>query len=324
MRRREALALLGLAPLLVRAQSAGVRRVGFLAYRSRPLSFDTDPAYGEFVRAMRKLGYVENKNLRMEWRFADSRTERLRGLADELVKLNPEVIVTHTTPAAKAAQAATRTIPLVVSVGDPLVAGLVKSLARPGGNLTGISNVSLDTTAKQVEVLKTALPQLSRLGLLINPTGAVHGTITKGVENAGKAMGITAIAVHAKTPEEIEQGFAALRREGAEAVIIANDGFLNGRKQQLAELALQHRLPSISPHSDQAEAGGFMSYGISFAEIYRRLAVYTDRVLKGAKPAELPIEQVAHHELVLNLKTAKLLGIKVPQSVLQRVDRVIE
>lgn len=320
-----ALAAAGLAaPLAAWAQQGKVWRVGFLAYRGRPASFDADPTYGEFIRAMRKLGYVEGKNLQLEWRFADSHTERLPALAAELVKIRPDVIVTHTTPGAQAAQAATRTIPLVVSVGDPLVSGLVKSLARPGGNLTGISQVSLEATTKQVEVLKGTLPQLSRLGLLINPSGAVSSKVIKSVQDAGKAMGITVIPVHASTPEEIERGFAVLGKERTEALIIANDGFLNGRKEQLASLALKHRLPSISPYRDQAEAGGLMSYGDNFAELYGKLAAYTDRILKGAKPGDLPFEQVARLELVLNLKTAKLLGVKIPHSILQRADRVIE
>lgn len=312
------------APLWTRAQQGRVRHIGFLAYRSRPASFDTDSTYGEFVRAMRKLGYAEGRNLRIDWRFADSRPELLSALAAELVRLNPEVIVTQTTPGAQAAQAATRTIPIVAAVGDPLVSGLVKSLARPGGNLTGLSAQGLDATTKQVELMKTTLPQLSRLGLLINPTGAVSGKISSSVEQAGRSMGITVLAVHASTPDEIERGFETFRREGAQAVIIANDGLFNGRREQLADLALKHGLPSISPYSDQAVAGGFMSYGERLSELYARLAVYTDKILKGANPGEVPFEQIARLELVLNLRTAKRLGIKVPHSVLQRVDRVIE
>jgi putative tryptophan/tyrosine transport system substrate-binding protein len=312
------------APRLTRGQQGRVRLIGFLAYRGRPVSLETDPTYGEFVRAMQRLGYIENRNLRIEWRFADSRTERLPALAAELVKLNPEVIVTHTTPAAQAVQAATRTIPIIANVGDPLVSGLVKSLARPGGNLTGTSQVSLDATTKQVELLKTTLPQLSHLGLLINPTGAVWLKVVEGVEQAGKSMGVTVLVVRASTPDEIERGFETFRKEGTQAVIIANDGLFNGRREQLAALALKHRLPSISPFSDQAAAGGFMSYGNRQSEVFRLLAVYADKILKGAKPGDMPFEQIARFELVLNLKTAKLLGIKIPHSVLQRVDRVIE
>jgi putative ABC transport system substrate-binding protein len=197
-------------------------------------------------------------------------------------------------------------------VGDPLLSGLVKSLARPGGNLTGISLVSLDATTKQVEVLKATLPQLSRLGLLVNPTNSLSWRTVQSVEDAGTAMGITVLAVRASTPEEIERAFGAFGKERAQAMIIANDGFLNGRKEQLADLALKHRLPSISPYSDQAEAGGFMSYGDNFGDLYRKLAAYTDKILKGAKAGEVPFEQVARLELVLNMRTAKLLGVKIP------------
>ena len=326
--RRKLLVGLGLSilspafPLL--AQQPKVRRIGFLAVRSRSTPSNPEPYYDAFVQGMRELGYVEGKNVVIEWRFADGKYERLPGLAAELVQMKVEVIVTQG-PGTQASQRATSTIPIVFApVNDPVGSGVVASLARPGGNVTGLSLMAVDLSPKQLELLKIMRPRLSSVAVLLNFGNAGHPAILKSVQSAARQVGIKALPVDARAPEEIERGFATMTRERIEAVIVAGDAFFVGQRRRIAELALKHRMPSMFLTREDVQAGGLMSYGPNLAEFYRRGATYVDKILKGAKPGDLPIEQPTQIHLAINLKTAKMLGLVVSNELLSRADEVIE
>lgn len=313
------------APLISAAQQPGkVWRVGFLSSRSRPASLDTD-WYGAFPRGMRELSYVEGKNLVIEWRFADNKAERLPGLAAELVRMKVDVIVAGGTPAARAAQNATNTIPIVFgSSGDPVGVGLVQSLAHPGGNITGLSNIANDIGPKLLEMLISVLPKLSRVAILVNPNNANHLSMQRRVEAAAQTTSVTILSMDARTATEIGNAFAQMSLQKAGALIVFGDGIFTQQARQIAELAAKHRLPSITGPRAYVDAGGLMSYGPSLADNYRRAANYVDKIFKGAKPGDLPAEQPTKFELVINAKTAKALGLKIPQSLLISADKVIE
>ncbi len=327
--RRKLLVALGAsalaAPLFSFAQQQGkFWRVGFLVPRSRPTSLDSD-MYGAFPRGMRELGYVEGKNLMIEWRFADGKVERLQGLAAELVRLKVDVIVAGGTQAVGAVQKATTTIPIVMgTVGDPVGSGFVKSLAQPGGNITGLSEVTVDISPKLLEILISMVPKLSRVAVLVNTTNSSHTTILKNVQSAGQQTSVKILPVDARIPQEIENAFSLMAKEHAGAVIVAIDGVFNQQMRQIAELAVKNRLPSAVAIRQYVEAGCLMSYGQNLADNYRRAATYVDKIFKGAKPADLPVEQPTRFELIVNLKTAKALGLTIPQSLLLRADEVIE
>ncbi|MGH8674199.1 MAG: ABC transporter substrate-binding protein [Burkholderiales bacterium] len=280
--------------------------------------------YDEFPRGMRELGYVEGKNFVIEWRYADGKNERLPGLAAELVRLKVDVLVAPANYAAHAARQATTTIPIVTFMADPVGEGLVASLARPGGNITGLSMVPVNLGPKHLELLKTMAPAISRVAIVLNPGNSTHPRTLSAVEAAAKKVGVQILPVEASTSEEIEQGFAGLTRERASAVIVPLDAFYFLQRRQLAELSLRHRLPSIFSYRESAEAGGLMSYGQDLAYFYRYMATYVDRILKGAKPGELPIEQPTRIHFAINRKTAKALGLAIPQELLLRADEVIE
>jgi ABC-type uncharacterized transport system substrate-binding protein len=309
-----------------RAQEGGkVRRIGFLAPLSRSTPSHPDVFYDAFVQGMRELGYIEGKNLIIEWRFAEGKFERLPGFAVELARTNVDVIVTHSTPAIQALQRATSTVPIVFAVAvDPVSSGFAASLARPGGNITGLSVIDVDPGPKRLELLRTLLPALSRVAVLVNPGSSVHPAIVKSVQAAGQHAEISVLPVNARTPEEIERGFAAMSRERAEGVIIADDALFRGQRQQIADLAAKNRMPAIAPWREYVSAGGLMSYGQNVAESFRRAAMYVDRILKGAKPGELPIEQPTRIHLAINRRTATALGVAIPQELLLRTDEVIE
>ena len=313
------------APFGSFAQQQGkVWRVGFLTQRSRPDFLDSD-IFGEFPRGMRELGYVEGKNLAIEWRFADGKVERLPGLAEELVQLQVDVIVAAGTPSTSAAQKATTTIPIfMVIVNDPVGSGFAKSLARPGGNITGLSNLTTDLGPKHLEMLINIVPRLSRVAILLNPTNSGHAAMRKNIEAAAQKTNIKILPVEARTPQEIENAFPMITKERAGAVILAQDAIIYQQRRQLAELAAKHRLPSIAVIREFAEAGGLMNYGPSFGDICRRAATYVDKIFKGSKPGNLPVEQPTTFELFINGKTAKALGLKIPQSLLISADKVIE
>jgi putative ABC transport system substrate-binding protein len=328
--RRRMLAALGLcalaAPLGALAQQQGrVRRIGFLAARSRSTASNPDVYYDAFVLGMRELGYVEGKNLATEWRYADQKNERLPGLAAELVRQNVEVIVTHGTQATQAAQRATGTIPIVAAaVIDPVGNGFALSLARPGRNITGMSLITSDASPKHMELLKLLLPKLSRVVVLLNPENSGHLAVVKSLESAGQKVGAKILTVAASKPEEIKRSFDAAKRERADVIIVLTDSFFIGQRRQIADLAARNRLATMFSYREDVEAGGLMSYGQDLADYYHRAATYVDKILKGAKPGDLPIDQPARFHLAVNGKTAKALGLAIPQELLLRADEVIE
>ena len=329
--RREVLIKLGASagvlatPFALFAQPAGkIWRVGFLAQRHVDF-VDTDYYYGPFRQGMRELGYVEGKNLVIEWRSAEGNNERLAALAAELVNLKVDVIVAASTLPVRAAQKATTTIPIVMAgIGDPVGGGFVKSLARPGGNITGLSNINVDIAAKQLEMLMSMVPKLSRVAVLITVDTVVGAMTLKNIQSPAQRKGITILPVEARTAPEIEQAFSAMARGKAGAVIVTRDPIFNSRVRQVAELAARYRLPAIGGLREYPEAGGLMSYGSSVTGQFRHAATYVDKILKGAKPADLPVEQPTIFELVINGKTAKALGLTIPYALRISANQVIE
>ena len=325
--RRSILIALGASAVLPRgsfSQQRRIWRVGFLAGRSRSTPAKADVYYDTFAQALRELGYSE-KNLVTEWRFADGNYDRFPALAAELVALKVDVLVTHITAGVRALRRATQTIPIVsTSITDPVGNGFASSLARPGGNVTGISNVSVDATSKRIELLTAMVPKVSRLAVLFNPNAGQDATFRRAVQEVVDTRGIKLVAVYAGSPEEIEAAFASMGRERPDALLVVNDGFFLGQARQLAELSLKNRLPAIFPYSQIAVSGGLMSYGQNFIKQYRIAAAYVDRILKGAKAADLPIEQPSELELVVNRKTADALGIAIPRELAVRADKIIE
>src|SRR5216684_4296283 len=307
------------APLgsLAQQPTARIARIGFLGQTSASLSASVIRV--EALRTgLRDLGYVEGKNLTIEFRWAEGKHERLPDLAAELVRLKVDVIVTQGTPGALAAKQATATIPIVMAVvADPVATGLVASLARPGGNITGGSWVSHEVSAKRLELLRDAFPRTKRVAVLINPNNASNPPILQAMELAARSLKLEISQFEARGPNEFESAFTAMAAKRVDAVtIIAN-------AKAIANLAAKKRLPLMA-FNETVEAGGLMAYGANFPEMYRRAASYVDKILKGAKPGELPIEQATKFELVINLKAAKALGLTIPQSVLLRADEVIQ
>ncbi len=313
------------APFVSSAQQQGkVWRVGFMHQGSHPASLESH-FIGGFPQGMRELGYVEGKNLVIEWRFADGNTGRLPGLAAELVQLKVDVIVAADPVGVRAAQKATSTIPIIMSgVGDPVGLGFVQSLARPGGNITGHSNINSDLAPKLLEILHSMVPKLSRVAVLFNPGNALHPAILKEIEVAAQKRNVTILPVAARTPQEIEIAFSQMVRQKAGGLIVLRDGMLNQQSHQIAERAAINRLPAIAGLGEYVEAGGLMSYGNNITDQYRRVATYVDKILRGANPAELPVEQPTKLDLLINGKPARALGLKIPQSLLISADRVIE
>lgn len=312
------------APLVSFAQQQGkVWRVGFLAAR-RPVSLDSD-YFGAFPRGMSDLGYVEGKNLVIEWHSAEGKYERLPELAAKLVQLKVDVIVAAGPPAISAAQKVTATVPIVMAnASDPVGSGFVKSLARPGGNVTGLSDLSDEIRPKHLEQLLSMVPTLTRVAVLVNLDNPSHAVTLKNIQVAAQKAGVKILPAEARTPEEIERAFSMMARQNAGAIIVPGDGRFTPQLRQIAALAIKNRLPSISARREYVEAGGLMSYGQNLADNYRRAATYVDKIFKGAKPADLPVEQPTRFELVINGKTAKALGLTIPQSLLISADKVIE
>ena len=305
-------------------QPARVWRIGFLVPSSRQRMSKLGRE-GKFLQGMRDLGHVEGRDFVPEWRTADGIYDRLPGLAAELVALKVDVIVAGGSPAIRAAQQATKTIPIVfTNTGDPVGSGFAASLARPGGNITGLSNSSYDVSPKYLELLKTLVPKLSRVAVLGNPGSSTHPAILKMVQAAAKQVRVNLVQVDARTPEEIEHAFAAMSREGAEALIVVPEPFLYLQGKQIAELAAKYRVPAVYGGREPVDSGGLMSYGQNQTENWRRAATYVDKILKGAKPGDLPIEQPTQFELVINRRAAKALGLTIPQDLLLRADEVIE
>jgi len=316
---------LTLAPLAGEAQQAGkVARVGFLYFGSR----ETGAApgrYAAFLEGLRELGYVEGKTVIVEARFAESRAERIPDLVADLMRLKVEVIVAAGSPAYHVLRQTAAAPPVVVTVtNDPVPEGLAASLARPGGNFTGLTDTAGDLTLKQLELLKAIMPRLSRVGVLTNPTNTSHRRQAGQLAPMVHTLGVQLVRGEADAAAQIESAFASLARERAEAVVFFGDTFFSQQLRQIAESALKHRLASIYITREYAEAGGLMSYGANLIDNFRRAAAFVDKILKGAKPAELPFEQPTRYVLVINLKTAKALGLTIPPSLLLRADQVIQ
>ncbi len=327
--RRKILVALGAGALAVPLVSFAQQknktwRAGFLVAGPRPPAIDTH-YIGAFVRGMRELGYVEGKNLVIEWRFAEGNYLRLPDLAAELVRMNVDVIVTGGGSANRALQQATSTIPIVnPTMSDPVGNGFAQSLAHPGGNITGLALTTTDMSPKHIELAKLLLPKLTRLSALVNLGNPAHAATFKSIEANALKLGVKTVRLDARNQEGIERNFAVMKRDRAEAVIVAVDAFFLGQRQQIAELALKQRLPSIFSALEHVEAGGLMSYGQSLTDLYRRGAAYVDKIFKGARPGDLPIEQPAVFSLAINRRTAKALGLAIPQEMLLRADKVIE
>ena len=330
MKRRDVITLLGGAaatwPLAARAQQPAGRvyRIGYqsAAFREQTLGF-----VNAFEDGLRSLGYRVGENVVIEYRFADGQMDRLPALAADLVRLGVDIIVaTGSNPSAVAAMKATTTIPIVMTTAiDPVSTGLVASLARPGGNVTGIvADVGGEILGKRFELLKEILPNLSRLGILWNPDVAILRGRQKLMTETARTLGLTTIPVEARGVDALEPAFAMMVRERAQAFVMQGDSVLFNYRGQIAEMALRNRLPAASLQRELAEAGFLLTYGADIPDLYRRSAVFVDKIFKGAKPADLPVEQPTKFELVINLKTAKALGVDVPLSVQQRADEVIE
>jgi putative tryptophan/tyrosine transport system substrate-binding protein len=299
--------------------------IGFLTPRSRPAPPGHDAFSDAFMQGMRDLGYSEGKNLVVEWRYADGDYKRLAGFAVELVGMDLPVIVAYGTAAARALQGTTKTVPIVVAAAVDLVgAGIAASLARPGGNITGLSAIDVDLSEKHLELLKAASPALSRVAVLLNPGNPADPAVLKHVQAVAPAFGVEVLAVNASTPQAIESGFAAVAQEGAGGVIIAADAVFSGQGSRLAAAALQHRLATIGIYQDHVVAGCLMSYGPNIAEFHRQAARYVDKILKGARPEDLPVEQPTKIDLVINSVTATRLGLTLPRELLALTDQVIE
>lgn len=326
-RRRELLIGLGAGALAwagaIRAQAPPtVRRIGLLSGFSPSVYAASYPA---FRLGLRDLGWVEGKNISIEYRYAEGRHDRLPGLAADLVRLKVDVIVATATSDALAAQKATRVIPIVmVAGGDPVASGLVESLARPGGNVTGLSQMLQELGGKRLELLKEIVPKLSRVAVLWNPQSASATLGWKENQQPAQQLGIQLHSLEVRSPNELDKAFevATLARAGALAIL--PDPVITTNLKRIVDFAAKSRLPSIYQSSDFADAGGLMTYGPDRADLFRRAATYVDKILKGTKPSDLSVERPTKLELVVNLKTAKALGITIPQSVLFRADRVIE
>jgi putative ABC transport system substrate-binding protein len=329
MERRTFMAMLtgGLlaAPLAARAQQAAkVARIGYLAGNQA-----ASPHLPEaFHQGLRDLGYVEGRNVVIELRDAEGKFERLPALAAELVALKVDVIVAPSTLAALAAKQATRTLPIVfIGANDPVTDGLVASLARPGGNVTGLATLVSELVGKYLELLKQALPEVSRVAFLWHPGGSGERTerdMLKAAEAAARALGVRLQFVEVRGPEDFDRAFSDMTRARAGALTVFGSSMFVSERRRLADLAAKNRLPGMYPIREFVDAGGLMAYGPNNADLLRRAATYVDKILKGAKPGDLPVEQPTKFELVINLKTAKALGLTIPQSVLGRADEVIQ
>ena len=324
MKRRIFIAAMCAAPLASIARQESLPRVGILSGRSRQVAIDAG-IHGAFLKGMQELGYVEGRNVRYEWRYAEGNYADLRRMANELVQLKVDVIVTEGTTATGPAKQATRTIPIVMSTSsDPVRAGFVASLARPGGNITGLTSTALDITAKRLELLAAAVPGLSRVAALANQDNPSGVAFLREAQGAAGQFNLQILPFHAETPEGIERAFSSMVREKAQAVIVTTDAFLQTRARQITALAVKSRLAAIFPIREYHEAGGMLTYGHSTVHMTRRAAGYVDKILKGAKPADLPIQQPDKFEFLVNLKTARTLGIAIPHSLLVRADEVIQ
>ena len=311
------------APRTAEAQQAThVHRIGRLSPGSPT---EPNPNLEAFRQGLRTLGYVEGQNLIMESRYAEGREERLPALAAELVRLQVEVIVAGGTSTIRAVQHATRTIPIVMAVSyDPVGRGLVASLARPGGNTTGVSSLGTELPGKRLELLKEMVPQSARVAVLANPAAGGYASVMHNLTRAAQALGLHLRVVELRRAEELDTAFATMTREGVDALLVVPDrALMDGLRGRTVDLAATHRLPAMYDGREYVAAGGLISYGPSLLDMFQRAATYVDRILKGAKPADLPVAQPTKFELVINLKTAKALGLTIPPTILFQADEVI-
>jgi putative ABC transport system substrate-binding protein len=322
MRRRELILLVGAMaawPFAARAQQKAMPVIGYLSPGP-----NSAPLLAALRQGLSEAGYVEGQNLAIEYRYAEGHYDRLPALAADLVGRKVDLIMANGPPAALAAKSATSTIPIVFRGGsDPVGDGLVASLARPGGNLTGSANAD-DLTAKRLELLSEMVPQARVIALLVNPNAADHERIIRNVQEAARAKGVQLPILKAGTESEIDAAFASLVQLHAGALVVAADPFLSSRREQLVALAARHAVPASYAWREFAASGGLISYGPSLTSAFRLVGTYAGKVLKGAKPADLPVQQPTKFELIINLKTAQALGLTVPQSMLMRADEVIE
>jgi len=323
--RRQFISALGCAafawPLTARAQQPTLPAIGFLDSRSPDIYADRLRA---FSRGLKDTGYVEGENVTIVYRWAENQTDRLPALAAELVRRQVSVIATAA-GGELAAKTATTTIPIVfITAEDPVKLGLVASLARPGGNLTGINFFNAELTTKRLALLRELVPGAARVAVLINPTNAANAEASRDVETIARATGLQTLVLNAGTSPEVNSAFATFSRERVDALFVAADPFFNVRRVQVVQLAARYMVPATYPSREFAETGGLMSYGTSFSDTYRQLGVYVGRILKGAKPADLPVVQSSKFELVINAETARMLGLTVPPTLLSTADEVIE
>lgn len=326
-RRRELLIALGAGALAwagaVRAQAPPtVRRIGLLSGSSPSVNA---PSYRAFRLGLRDLGWVEGKNVSIEYRYAEGRHDRLPDLAADLVRLKVDVIVTTATSDALAAQKATRAIPIVmVAAGDPVASGLVQSLMRPGGNVTGLSQMLQELGGKRLELLKEMVPKLSRVAVFWNPQSASATLNWQENQQSARQLGIQLHSLEVRSPMELDKAFEAATRVRADALAILPDPVITTNLERIVDFATRSRLPSIYQWSEFADAGGLATYGPDRADLFRRAATYVDKILKGTKPGDLPVEQPTKLELVVNMKTAKAIGLTLPPEIMMRATRVIE
>ncbi len=325
MRRREFITLLGGVavawPVVARAQQPAMPVIGFLSSISEETSI-----LAAFRRGLFEEGYVEGRNVRIEYRYADGQYDRLPALARELASLPVSVIVAAgSSPAALAAKAATPKIPIAFFLGaDAVALGLVASYNLPGGNITGVSIIPTSLTPKRLELLDGLVPKSAAIAVLLNPTNRLSDAELKLAQEAARSLGRELIAVEASTEGEIDAAFEIKARQGARGLVVSQEAYLNSRRHQIVDLAARQAIPTVYPWRSAVEAGGLMSYGADLSDGYRKVGIYTGRILKGAKPADLPVEQPTKFELVINLMTAKALGLTVPPILLARADEVIE
>jgi putative tryptophan/tyrosine transport system substrate-binding protein len=324
MRRREFITLVGSAvawPLGAHAQQK-IPRIGFMGNSTAALETNLVDAFRE---GLRELGYEEGRNIAIEYRWADGNYDRFPTLAEELIGAKVDAIVTAGTPAALAVKRATTTVPLVmVAVGDPIGTGLVSSLARPGGNLTGLSSIAPDLEGKRLQLLREVLPALSHVAMFVNSLNPFHVSSMKQARAAAQAMGIKLQLHDIPKSEDLDDAFAAIRKERPDALLILADRVFLHNRQRMMDFTNEQRLPNINAYKELVEVGGLMSYGPSYEDMHKRAAIYVDKILKGTKPADLPIEQPSKFTFIVNLKAAKALGVTVPSQLLGLADQLIE
>jgi putative ABC transport system substrate-binding protein len=316
------IAVVGLGAIVEAQERVKVPRIGVL-FPGSPITFSLRTK--AFLDGLSELGYVEGKTISIEWRWAEDKVERLPELAAELVRLNVDVFVANGTPAIKAAKNATQTIPIVMAVvGDPVGIGLVASLGRPGGNLTGLSILAPELSGKRLELLKEVVPKLSRVAAMLNPTNPVYRAELQETQDAARVLGVQIQSIEVSDLNTLQDGFTALSRDRVGALLVLTDAIFYSMRGRIVEYAAKSRLPAMYWGREFADDGGLMSYGPNTNELFRRSALYVDKILKGTKPADLPVEQPTKFELVINLKTAKQIGLTIPPNVLARADKVIK